>query len=118
MAIDQKMICPMMQRQCIEDGALVNGELHSCRFWIHVMGKDPQSGINKDLWDCAFAWMPVLLIENSNQQRETGAEINKLRNEIVPPVNMTNGIMAQMLSGFNGTARLIGDVDGNHTAAN
>ena len=97
MAIGKKIICPLMQGQCIEDGALVNGELHCCRFWIHVLGKDPQTGANKDLWDCAFAWTPVLLIENSNQQRETGAEVNKLRNEIVPQGQAVNGIVAQML---------------------
>ena len=97
MANDKKIICPLMQTQCIEDGALVNGELHSCRFWIHVLGKDPQTGTDKDLWDCAFAWTPVLLIENSNIQRETGAEVNKLRNEMVPGNQAMNGFVAQMM---------------------
>jgi len=98
MAIDKKIICPLMQTRCIEDGALVNGELQSCRFWIHVLGKDPQTGVDKDLWDCAFAWTPVLLIENSNMQRETGAEVEKLRNEIVPQSQTMNGMVAQMLT--------------------
>lgn len=97
MALDKKIICPLTQTRCIEDGSLVNGELHSCRFWIHVLGRDPQTGKEKDLWDCSFAWIPVLLIENSNQQRETGAEVNKLRNEMVPQGQMMNGVVAQMM---------------------
>jgi len=98
MALDKKIICPLMQRQCIADGAFVNNEFHACRFWIHVLGKDPQTGANKDLWDCALAWMPVLLIENSKCQRETGAEVEKLRNEIVPQSQTMNGMVAQMLT--------------------
>lgn len=97
MAIDCKIICPLMQRQCIEDGALVDGELQACRFWIHVLGKNPQTGKEQDLWDCAIAWMPVLLIENSNQQRATSGEVNQLRNEIVPQSRTMNGFVAQMM---------------------
>lgn len=86
-----------MQSRCVEDGALVNGELHSCRFWIHVLGVDPQTGMNRDLWDCSFAWTPMLLIENSKYQRETGAEVEKLRNEIVPGNQAMSGFVAQMI---------------------
>jgi len=41
--------------------------------------------------------LPVLLIENSSQQRTTGAEVNKLRNEIVPQNQAMNGMMAQIM---------------------
>jgi len=29
------------------------------------------------------AWMPILLIENSQQQRQTGAAVESFRNEMV-----------------------------------
>lgn len=80
---EKKVICPLMHKQCIEDGAVVDGELHACRFWVVVIGKDPQTGQDIHRGDCAFAWTPVLLIENSKMQRETGAAVESFRNEMV-----------------------------------
>jgi hypothetical protein len=79
----KKMLCPLMGKECIEDAAVVNGELHACRFWIKIVGKHPQTGAEVDNFDCAFAWMPVLMIENSQQQRSTGAAVESFRNEMV-----------------------------------
>ena len=36
-----------------------------------------------DHWSCAVAWMPMLTIENSQQQRQTGAAVESFRNEVV-----------------------------------
>jgi hypothetical protein len=41
------------------------------------------SGSQVDSYECAIAWMPVLLIENSGQQRQTGAAVESFRNEMV-----------------------------------
>lgn len=87
MAKDAKIICPMMGGQeCVEDGAIRNSELVKCRFWIYVQGQNPQTGEVVSNGDCAMAWMPVLLIENSKVNRETGAAVESLRNE-----NVTTG---------------------------
>ena len=84
MAKDAKIICPLMGgKPCIEDGAIVDGELHACRFWVTVQGKHPQTGEIINNGDCAMAWMPVLMIENSSVNRETGAAIESMRNESV-----------------------------------
>lgn len=83
MATEKKIICPLMGRQCIEDGAVVDGELHACRFWVRIIGKDPQTGTDVNRGDCAHAWMPMLLIENSKKQHETGAAVESFRNEMV-----------------------------------
>lgn len=72
-----------MGGECIEDGSIKDGELVSCRFWVHVLGKDPQTGKDIDNADCAFAWTPVLMIENSKVNRETGAAVESFRNEMV-----------------------------------
>ena len=83
MAKDAKILCPLMGEECVEDGSIRNGELVTCRFWVHVLGKDPQTGKDIDSADCAFCWTPVLLIENSQQQRSTGAAVESFRNEMV-----------------------------------
>jgi hypothetical protein len=48
-----------------------------------VQGKNPQTGETVSNGDCAFCWTPVLLIENSKVNRETGAAIESFRNEMV-----------------------------------
>ena len=84
MAKDAKVICPMMGgEECVEDGAIRNGELVTCRFWINVQGKHPQTGQEISNGDCAIAWTPMLMIENSKVNRETGASIESFRNEMV-----------------------------------
>lgn len=88
-----KIICPMMGGECVEDGAIRDGELVACRFWVTVQGKNPQTGETVNNGDCAMAWMPVLLIENSKVNRETGAAVESFRNEMVK----TNEASQQML---------------------
>jgi len=83
MAKDAKILCPLMGSECIEDGAIKDGELVKCRFWVHVQGKNPQTGETVSNGDCAFCWTPMLLIENSQQQRQTGAAVESFRNEMV-----------------------------------
>jgi hypothetical protein len=43
---------------------------------------NPNTGEQLDDWGCSVAWLPVLLIENSQQQRQTGAAVESLRNEV------------------------------------
>ena len=80
---DAKILCPLMGTECIEDGAIKDGELVKCRFWVHVQGKNPQTGETVSNGDCAFCWTPMLLIENSQQQRQTGAAVESFGNEMV-----------------------------------
>lgn len=83
MAKDAKILCPMMGGECIEDGSIKDGELVACRFWVNVHGKHPQTGEEISNGDCAIAWTPMLMIENSKVNRETGASIESFRNEMV-----------------------------------
>jgi hypothetical protein len=76
---DKKIKCPYtgFTKTCF-DGVTK----HSCPKWIHVRGTDPQGGeVNR--YDCSDAWLPMLLIENSQQQRQTGAAVESFRNEMV-----------------------------------
>jgi len=54
-----------------------------CSWFIQLRGTDPNSGKEIDEWGCAVAWMPMLLIENSQQSRQTGAAVESFRNEFV-----------------------------------
>jgi hypothetical protein len=54
-----------------------------CAWFTQVRGTNPNSGKEVDEWSCAIAWMPMLLIENSQQQRQTGAAVESFRNEMV-----------------------------------
>ena len=66
--------CPLIQKKCKE---------HKCKFYIQVMGKNPQTGQDVNEWNCAVTWLPMLLIEGSQQTRQTGAAIESFRNEMV-----------------------------------
>jgi hypothetical protein len=84
MAKDAKIICPMMGgKPCVEDGSVVDGELVACRFWVTVQGMNPQTGETINHKDCSMAWIPVLMVENSKVNRETGAAVESFRNEMV-----------------------------------
>ena len=83
MTKEKKIICPLLNDVCIEDASIKNNELVACRFWVHVIGKDPQTGKDIDNADCAFAWNPILMIENSRINRETGSAVESFRNEMV-----------------------------------
>lgn len=50
---------------------------------MKIRGTNPNTGENTDEWGCSMAWLPVLTIENSQQQRQTGAAVESFRNEMV-----------------------------------
>lgn len=54
-----------------------------CAWFIQVRGTNPNTGKEVDEWACSMAWVPMLLIENSQQQRQTGAAVESFRNEMV-----------------------------------
>ena len=47
------------------------------------MGKNPNTGEDVNHFDCAVTWLPMLLIEGSQQTRQAGAAIESFRNEMV-----------------------------------
>jgi len=79
-------LCPMLRKPCIED---------DCMFWVHIRGTHPQTGEPVDECDCATVWQPLLLIENSQQQRATAAAVESFRNEMVKANNNSQQLLAQ-----------------------
>lgn len=51
--------------------------------WVQIRGANPQTGQELDRWECSFALLPLLLIENTQQTRQAGAAVESLRNETV-----------------------------------
>ena len=54
-----------------------------CAWYSHMRGTDPNSGKEVDDFACAIAWLPMLLIENAAQSRQSGSAIESFRNEMV-----------------------------------
>jgi hypothetical protein len=54
-----------------------------CAWFIKIAGTNPQDGKEIEDWGCSMAWMPILTIENSQMQRQTGAAVESFRNEMV-----------------------------------
>jgi hypothetical protein len=54
-----------------------------CAWFTQLRGANPNTGEQVDEWGCAIAWLPMLMIENSQQQRQTGAAVESFRNEMV-----------------------------------
>lgn len=66
--------CPLIKKDCIG---------LKCAWFTHVRGMNPNTGEEVDEWSCAINWLPMMLIENSQQQRSTGAAVESFRNEMV-----------------------------------
>lgn len=64
----------------------------NCPKWIQIIGMNPNTGEDLNEWACADAWIPILMIENSQMQRQTGAAVESFRNEMVKQNNkLLNG---------------------------
>jgi hypothetical protein len=85
MKIEPKANCPL-------DGFNPCRQLE-CAWFLKITGKNPNTGEDVDDWGCSMAWMPILMIENSQQQRSTGAAVESFRNEMVK----SNGVAAQIM---------------------
>ncbi len=68
---------------CPFNGKDASTVCHKCTLWTQIRGKHPQSEEMIDKWACAIALMPILTIENSQQQRHTAAAVESFRNEMV-----------------------------------
>jgi hypothetical protein len=74
MELKNGYFCPLIKKDCVG---------LKCVWFTQVRGTNPNTGKEVDEWACAVAWLPVLLIENSQQQRQTGAAVESFRNEMV-----------------------------------
>lgn len=64
--------CPLLKTPCIE---------HGCHWYTHLLGTNPQTDKPIDEFGCAVVWLPVLLIENAKEIRQTAAAVESARNQ-------------------------------------
>lgn len=84
----QTKLCPFIGDACLE---------HGCAMYFQVHGTNPNTGQPVSEWQCAFTLLPLLLIENSQQQRGTAAAVESMRNEAQDRVDTTNKLLYVML---------------------
>lgn len=69
-----------------------------CWKWIQIMGNNPNTGQEMNEWRCADGWIPFLMIENSQMQRQTGAAVESFRNEMIEQnVNLLQAAKLQLI---------------------
>lgn len=85
MKIEPKSNCPL-------DGFKPCRQL-DCAWFMKVRGTNPNTGEEIDDYGCSMAWLPVLMIENSQQQRQTGAAVESFRNEMVDANKMSQQVL-------------------------
>jgi hypothetical protein len=74
MKLEQGKYCPLIKKDCIG---------LQCSWFTQIRGMNPNTGEPVDEWGCAITWLPMLTIENSQQQRHTASAVESFRNEVV-----------------------------------
>lgn len=65
--------CPLIKKECIE---------HSCEWYTHLVGMNPQTSQPQDEWGCAVKWLPILLIEGAAISRQITAAVDRNNNTL------------------------------------
>jgi hypothetical protein len=93
MELKPGQFCPLIKKDCVG---------LKCSWFIKVAGYNINTGKDIEDWGCAVGWIPVLLIENSGQQRQTGAAVESFRNEMVQANKTGQEVLKQTLLSSNG----------------
>lgn len=90
MQLEQATFCPLVKGPC---------KKLECLWFIKLQGTNPQTGQAVDEYNCAVAWLPMLLIENAQMSKQTGAAVESFRNEM----STQNGVLGvALLEKLNG----------------
>jgi len=86
MKIEAGSFCPLIKKDCIG---------LKCSWFTQLRGHNPNTGEEIDDWGCAVGWLPTLLVENSQQQRSTGAAVESFRNEMVKANESSHKVLTE-----------------------
>ena len=81
--------CPLIKKDCIG---------LKCSWYTQMRGKNPNTGEDIDEWGCAVTWLPLLLVENAQQSRQTGAAVESFRNESVTQSQVLNRVLIHSIN--------------------
>jgi hypothetical protein len=101
--MEEKTFCPLGSK-CVD---AKDGVIHRCAWHVMVRGTNRNTGEEVDDWRCAMNWLPMLMIENSAMQRETGAAVESFRNEMVEANRTSQQILLETTSRVNGGSHLL-----------
>lgn len=76
-----------------------------CAWFLKVRGNNPNTGEEIDDWGCSIAWLPILLIENAQMSRQTGAAVESFRNEMVKANETSQQMLAATAIKFIGDGK-------------
>ena len=99
MKLEPKPNCPL-------DGFKPCRQLE-CAWFMKIRGTNPNTGSEIDDYGCSIAWLPVLMIENSQQQRSTGAAVESFRNEMVKSNVTSQSVLMATLQRSNSETNLL-----------
>jgi len=95
MELKRKNLCPLLKKECIG---------LDCAWFVKVEGYDINTGKRVDEWNCTVSLLPMLMIENSGMQRQTGAAVESFRNEMVKATEMSQELF--LAAATNDTKKL------------
>lgn len=99
MKIESKNNCPLNNFEPCKE--------LECAWFLKIRGVNPNTGEELDDWGCSMAWLPVLLIENSQQQRSTGAAVESFRNEMVKANENSQQVLIAAMQQSNPNIKVI-----------
>ena len=102
--------CPLLKKKCIK---------HRCIWYNMLQGKHPQTGLDVQEWGCSIAWIPLLLVENSQQTMQVKVATESFRNEMVRSNNVMTKVLAHSGNAKKamGVASSIFEMIGSHQEA-
>lgn len=72
----------------------------TCPKFVTIRGRDPQTAVEADRHGCVDSFLPLLLIENAQVSRQTGAAVESFRNEVVKANEATEQRQREALMAF------------------
>ena len=81
-----------------------------CERWMQLQGKNPNTGEDVNRSNCIDDWGPLLMVENSQMQRQTGAALESFRKaaelrEDFPEAHNNYGAMLNEVNDCEGATR-------------
>ena len=74
---------------------------------MQIQGKNPNTGAEINEWGCSMAWLPIMVRENSQQQRQTGAALESFRNEMVKANEQSQQVLLATAQQVNPNLKVI-----------
>lgn len=88
MNLKRKNICPLYKKECIG---------LDCKWISKVEGYSINSGDRLNEWMCTVAALPIIFIENSGMQRQTGASMRSFNDEMQKCSEVLNKIITDIM---------------------